>query len=44
MMGEKALLGKVGTPEEVGEGYVYFMRDWNATGVVVRSEGGVLLQ
>lgn len=38
------LLGKVGTPEEVAEAYVYLMRDWNSTGVVVSSSGGALLK
>lgn len=36
-----ALLGKVGLPEEVAEGYAYLMRDGNATGACVRSNGGV---
>jgi len=40
----KALLGKVGIPEEVGEAYVYLMRDWNATGSFVDSNGGSLLR
>ncbi|KAI1387937.1 putative short chain dehydrogenase/ reductase [Hypoxylon trugodes] len=39
-----ALLGKVGTPEEVAEAYIYLMKDTNATGSVVRSDGGVLVQ
>ncbi|KUJ14107.1 NAD(P)-binding protein [Mollisia scopiformis] len=43
-VGETALLGKVGSAEEVAEGYVYFMRDWNVTGEVLRSEGGAILQ
>ncbi|KAL2005084.1 hypothetical protein VTN00DRAFT_2934 [Thermoascus crustaceus] len=46
MMGEigrKMPLGKAGRPEEVAEAYVYFMRDWNATGSVVSSNSGGLL-
>ncbi|KAB8070400.1 hypothetical protein BDV29DRAFT_34065 [Aspergillus leporis] len=39
-----ALLGKAGTPEEVAEAYIYFMRDTNATGSIVSSDGGHLLQ
>ncbi|KAL4940180.1 hypothetical protein BDV06DRAFT_197285 [Aspergillus oleicola] len=37
------LLGKVGTAEEVAEAYLYFMRDSNATGGCVSSNGGSLL-
>ena len=40
MMKERMLLGKVGSPEEVAEVYVYLMRSWNATGSVVSSNGG----
>ncbi|KUI55289.1 Carbonyl reductase family member 4 [Cytospora mali] len=39
-----ALLGKAGRPEEVGEAYVYLMKDTNNTGSVVSSSGGVLIQ
>lgn len=38
---EGALLGKVGAPEEVAEAYGYLMRDGNATGACVRTNGGV---
>ena len=41
MLKHWALLGKVGTPEEVAEAYVYLMRDSNATGSVVSSNGGM---
>jgi NAD(P)-dependent dehydrogenase (short-subunit alcohol dehydrogenase family) len=41
---EKALLGKVGTPEELAEAYVYLMRNSDSTGSVVRSEGGSVLR
>ncbi|KAI1421082.1 hypothetical protein F5Y12DRAFT_769894 [Xylaria sp. FL1777] len=40
----KALLGKVGTPEEVGEAYIYLMKDTNTTGQSIGSNGGWLLQ
>jgi NAD(P)-dependent dehydrogenase (short-subunit alcohol dehydrogenase family) len=43
MMRERMLLGKVGSPEEVAEAYVYLMRNWNATGSVVGSDGGSML-
>ena len=39
-----ALLKKAGSPEEVAEAYIYLMKDSNATGICVRSSGGVLLQ
>ncbi|KAL2001511.1 hypothetical protein VTN02DRAFT_1652 [Thermoascus thermophilus] len=39
----KMPLGKAGTPDEVAEAYVYFMRDSNATGSVVSSNSGNLL-
>lgn len=39
-----ALLGKVGTPEEVGEAYIYLMKDSNNTGTCASSSGGILLQ
>ncbi|KAF4625197.1 hypothetical protein G7Y89_g12971 [Cudoniella acicularis] len=39
-----ALLDKVGTPEEVGEAYIYLMKDNNNTGSVVISSGGSLLK
>ncbi|RHZ67838.1 hypothetical protein CDV55_100565 [Aspergillus turcosus] len=41
---EKALLGKVGTPEEVGEAYIYLMKDSNNTGTCVSTSGGDLVQ
>ncbi|GFF75296.1 hypothetical protein CNMCM6936_006509 [Aspergillus lentulus] len=39
-----ALLGKVGTPEEVAEAFVYLLRDSNITGTSLHSSGGVLVQ
>lgn len=40
----RALLGKPGLPEEVGEAYIYLMKDTNNTGSVISSSGGSLLQ
>jgi NAD(P)-dependent dehydrogenase (short-subunit alcohol dehydrogenase family) len=42
-MKARMLLGKVGSPEEVAEAYVYLMRNWNSTGTVVSTNGGSLL-
>lgn len=39
-----ALLNKPGLPEEVGEVYIYLMKDTNNTGSVISSSGGSLLQ
>jgi NAD(P)-dependent dehydrogenase (short-subunit alcohol dehydrogenase family) len=44
VMGKTALLGKVGSAEEVGEAYIYLMKDSNATGSIVSTSGGSLLQ
>jgi hypothetical protein len=44
MVAQTALLGKVGSPDEVAEAYVYLMRNWDATGSVVSSNGGSLLK
>ncbi|KAL2847206.1 NAD(P)-binding protein [Aspergillus pseudoustus] len=41
---QTALLGKVGSAEEVGEAFVYLMRDSNLTGASVHSSGGSLVQ
>lgn len=41
---KSALLGKVGTPEEVAEAYLYLMKDTNNTGSCVETNGGVLVQ
>jgi NAD(P)-dependent dehydrogenase (short-subunit alcohol dehydrogenase family) len=38
-----AILGRVCQPEEVAEAYIYLMKDTNATGSVVSSNGGSLL-
>jgi len=42
--GRVALLGKAGSAEEVGEAYVYLMKDSNATGACVNTSGGALVQ
>lgn len=39
----RLLLGKVGTPEDLAESYIYFMRDEFATGSVANSNGGSLV-
>lgn len=44
MYKKMALLGKAGTAEEVGEAYVYLMRDFNNTGSTVSTSGGALIQ
>ncbi|XXG95865.1 hypothetical protein Hte_002137 [Hypoxylon texense] len=43
MMAEASLLGKIGTPEEVAEAYIYLMRDTNSTGSSVSTNGGALV-
>jgi NAD(P)-dependent dehydrogenase (short-subunit alcohol dehydrogenase family) len=40
----RALLGKPGLPDEVGEAYIYLMKNTNNTGSVISSSGGSLLQ
>lgn len=40
---KSTVLGKVGTIEEVAEAYVYFMKDTNATGSCISTNGGSLL-
>ncbi|KAF3395902.1 putative oxidoreductase YkvO [Penicillium rolfsii] len=42
-MSQHTTLGKVGTPEEVAEAYVYLMKDTNATGSCISTNGGSLL-
>jgi len=44
MFSKGALLGKVGSAEEVGEAYIYLMKDSNNTGSVINTSGGSLLQ
>lgn len=39
----KSLLGKVGTPEETAEAYIYLMKDTTATGVFINNSCGELL-
>ncbi|CAG8226464.1 unnamed protein product [Penicillium salamii] len=42
-MSQHTTLGKVGTPEEVAEAYLYLMKDTNATGSCISTNGGSLL-
>ncbi|KFY09312.1 hypothetical protein V491_08260, partial [Pseudogymnoascus sp. VKM F-3775] len=44
MISGATLLGKPGSPEEVGEAYIYLMKDSNATGSIISTNGGSLLQ
>ncbi len=44
MFGKGLLLGKVGSPEEVAEAYLYLMKDSNATGSCVSTNAGALLR
>ncbi|KAI8958749.1 putative short chain dehydrogenase/ reductase [Daldinia sp. FL1419] len=44
MMVKNSLLGKIGTPEEVAEAYIYLMKDTNSTGTCVNTNGGILVQ
>ncbi|KAL5315295.1 hypothetical protein ACEPPN_016162 [Leptodophora sp. 'Broadleaf-Isolate-01'] len=44
VVAKNALLGKVGSAEEVAEAYIYLMKDSNATGSCVSSNGGSLLR
>jgi len=44
MIAKSALLGKPGSPDEVAEAYIYLMKDTNATGSIVSSNGGKSLQ
>ncbi|KAK6956560.1 hypothetical protein Daesc_001838 [Daldinia eschscholtzii] len=44
MMTKESLLGKIGTPEEVAEAYIYLMKDTNSTGSCVSTNGGSLVQ
>ncbi|KAK7920431.1 Carbonyl reductase family member 4 [Apiospora marii] len=40
----RSLLGKAGAPDEVAEAYVYLVRNTDATGSIVSSNGGVTLK
>ncbi|KAI1636812.1 hypothetical protein F4809DRAFT_360956 [Biscogniauxia mediterranea] len=44
VMAKESVLGKIASPEEVAEAYVYLMKDTNTTGTCVRTNGGVLLK
>ena len=41
---ERMLTARVGRVEDVAESYVYAVRDWNLTGVVLGTDGGQLLK
>lgn len=43
-MAKTALLGKIGTAEEVGEAYLYLMKNSDATGSYICTNGGGVLQ
>jgi hypothetical protein len=44
MHGKVAMLGKPGTAEEVGEAYIYLMKDSNNTGSCLSTSGEALIQ
>ncbi|OKL58172.1 hypothetical protein UA08_06416 [Talaromyces atroroseus] len=41
---KKTLLGKVGTPEDTAEAYIYLMKDTTANGTIINNSGGELLR
>ncbi|KAI1806250.1 putative short chain dehydrogenase/ reductase [Daldinia bambusicola] len=43
-MAKTSLLGKIGTPEEVAEAYIYLMKNTDSTGSCVSTNGGGLVQ
>jgi NAD(P)-dependent dehydrogenase (short-subunit alcohol dehydrogenase family) len=43
-MAKNTLLGKVGTPEDTAEAYIYLMKDTTANGTVINNSGGELLR
>lgn len=42
-MTKRAFLGKLGTPEDTAEAYIYMMKDTTADGVIINNNGGELL-
>jgi NAD(P)-dependent dehydrogenase (short-subunit alcohol dehydrogenase family) len=44
MVAKKSLLGKPGSPDEVAEAYIYLMKNTDATGSIVSSNAGSVLQ
>ena len=42
-MGEKMATGRAGRPEDVAEGYLAILKDANMDGVMLRTDGGVML-
>ncbi|GAO51091.1 NAD(P)-binding protein [Saitoella complicata NRRL Y-17804] len=43
-VGQAALTGSVGMPEDVAQAYLYAMRDGNLTGQVIETDGGIRLR
>ena len=44
MVAKNAFLGKAGSADEVAEAYIYLMKDTNATGSMISTSGGSLVQ
>ena len=44
MVAKNAFMGKAGTADEVAEAYIYLMKDTNATGSMISTSGGWLVQ
>lgn len=42
-LAKKTLVGKVGTPEDAAEAYLYLMKDTTANGTIIHNNGGELL-
>jgi NAD(P)-dependent dehydrogenase (short-subunit alcohol dehydrogenase family) len=42
-LSKETFQGRVASPQEAGEAYLYLLRDTNATGAVVSTNGGHLL-
>ena len=40
---KRTTTGVLGRPQDVAEGYLFCMRDWNVTGTVIGSNSGALL-
>jgi len=41
--GKKLATGRAGQPEDVAESFLGVIRDWNATGSMVRTDGGGMI-
>ncbi|KAI0472608.1 putative short chain dehydrogenase/ reductase [Xylariaceae sp. FL0804] len=44
MVSEQSPLGKPGAPEDVAEAYIYLMKNQDATGSIVSTNGGIVLK